>query len=77
MSNNRVEFLDALRGIAIIMVIITHASSIVGVQGAISHVTGFMAYGVQLFFVVSAYTIFMTYTNSVDRGDVVIPPIKR
>ena len=68
MEKQRVEFLDAMRGIAIAMVIVNHAGSITGLSGWLRHFTGLMSYGVQLFFVISAYTIFMTYTASVARG---------
>jgi peptidoglycan/LPS O-acetylase OafA/YrhL len=67
-EKQRVEFLDAMRGIAIAMVIVNHAGSITGLSGWLRHFTGLMSYGVQLFFVISAYTIFMTYTASVARG---------
>lgn len=67
-QSDRVEFLDAMRGLAIAMVIINHTGTLVGLSGLAGHIAGLMTHGVQLFFVVSAYTIFMTYTASVDRG---------
>jgi peptidoglycan/LPS O-acetylase OafA/YrhL len=67
-EKQRVEFLDAMRGIAIAMVIINHTGSVIGLTGWLRHFTGLMSYGVQLFFVVSAYTVFMTYAASVEKG---------
>jgi peptidoglycan/LPS O-acetylase OafA/YrhL len=67
-EKQRVEFLDAMRGIAIAMVIVNHAGSITGLTGWLRHFTGLMSYGVQMFFVISAYTIFMTYAASLNKG---------
>lgn len=63
----RIEFLDALRGWAITMVIANHAGSISEDTGPLRRVTEFGAYGVQLFFVISAYTIFLSYRSSLGR----------
>lgn len=63
----RLEYIDALRGIAILMVIITHASSLVGLTGKVGWTFGIMAFGVQLFFVVSGFTIYLTFANSLER----------
>ena len=64
-KENKIGFVDALRGIAIIGVLIIHCGQVgtnnyspffqsIVVNGAI---------GVQLFFVASAFTIFLTYSN--------------
>lgn len=66
-SAKRFEYIDALRGIAIIGVIITHVSSIVGVSGIERQLTNVMGMGVQLFFVVSAFTIFYTLSRATDN----------
>lgn len=66
MSKKRFEYIDALRGIAILGVIITHVSSIVGISGITRQLTNVMGMGVQLFFVVSAFTIFYTLSRTAD-----------
>lgn len=66
-ETQRIQFLDALRGWAIIMVIANHAGGISALTGPLRRITEFGAYGVQLFFVISAYTIFLTYRNSLGR----------
>lgn len=58
---NQYEFIDALRGIAILLVVLTHISSIV--NPSLSVVRLFVTrgiYGVQLFYVVSALTLFLS-----------------
>jgi peptidoglycan/LPS O-acetylase OafA/YrhL len=61
---NRLEYIDALRGWAIIGVILTHAAAITEIGGKVGRYALLGGYGVQLFFVVSAFTIFLTF----DRG---------
>ena len=60
-NTNRFEYIDALRGWAIFGVILTHAASLVGIGGLSAKVAAFGGYGVQLFFVVSGFTIFLVY----------------
>jgi peptidoglycan/LPS O-acetylase OafA/YrhL len=63
----RYEFLDALRGYAILGVISYHCAYF---SGWSSHGIAFTeagAFGVQLFFMVSAFTIFMTLERGVSR----------
>src|SRR5215217_6252583 len=67
MSNQRLDFIDSLRGIAIIGVIITHTSSICKLSGLSRDFANIGQYGVQLFFVVSAFTIFFSLSNSDGR----------
>ena len=57
-------FIDALRGVAILMVIITHVNPVT--QGVSSLLSSFCSYGrmgVQLFFVLSAFTLCLTYAG--------------
>ena len=57
----RLDYLDALRGIAVLGVIITHAC---GTMGPVTGHWGVgFATGVQLFYLVSAYTLFWIYRN--------------
>ncbi|QPG58670.2 acyltransferase [Shewanella eurypsychrophilus] len=56
----RINFIDSLRGIAILGVIATHAASFSSYDGLFSSVILQAGYGVQLFFIISAFTIFFT-----------------
>jgi peptidoglycan/LPS O-acetylase OafA/YrhL len=60
----RFDYIDGLRGIAILGVIMTHAASKVSYDGILSLITNKLGYGVQLFFLVSAFTIFYTLDSS-------------
>lgn len=59
-SSRRLAHIDALRGIAIALVFVVHAASRADVSGTLEKVTACGQYGVQLFFVVSAYTIMLS-----------------
>lgn len=63
---NQYDFIDALRGLAILMVIATHVASIAPPSLSILRILAANgAYGVQLFYVVSALTLFLsTYQRS-------------
>lgn len=67
MTTHRLAFLDALRGFAILGVILAHAASISGVDDVVRDFTNLGGYGVQLFFVISAFTIFLTFEKAVAR----------
>ncbi len=67
MANARLQFIDALRGVAILMVVAAHAAEVTQIGGITGKVAHFGAYGVQLFFVISAFTIFISYEKSVVR----------
>ena len=59
------EYVNAVRGIAILLVIILHVSraTIAGLPDAFSYMCAKGAFGVQLFFIASAFTLFLSYTN--------------
>jgi peptidoglycan/LPS O-acetylase OafA/YrhL len=52
------DFVDSLRGIAVLGVVLVHTGQRVGLPAAVAAVTDFGAYGVHLFFVASAFTLF-------------------
>lgn len=64
-TRQRFEFIDALRGFAILGVMLTHVGSTVHFSGLMRRVTDLGGFGVQLFFVVSAFTIFLTYRRAI------------
>src|SRR5258708_2859232 len=65
----KIRFVDALRGIAILGVLIIHCGQIGTNKYPILFQTVIIngAIGVQLFFVASAFTIFLTYSNRYDK----------
>ncbi len=57
-SPRRLDYLDALRGYAILGVVATHVQSLVSDRpGVVNAYADFGAFGVELFFVVSAFTL--------------------
>src|SRR5438093_1586486 len=62
---NKIRFVDALRGFAILGVMVVHCGQIGANQfpSFIQNIIVNGAIGVQLFFVASAFTIFLTYDN--------------
>ncbi|KHT44123.1 hypothetical protein RJ41_17960 [Alteromonas marina] len=60
----RFDYIDALRGWAIFGVIVTHVSSLINYEGVLTSLTGRGGLGVQLFFMISAFTIFHSLDNS-------------
>lgn len=65
MAVKRLAYLDALRGFAILAVIFTHAAQIADVAGPLRTLSDLGGRGVQLFFVISAFTIFLTFDKAV------------
>jgi len=65
-------FIDALRGVAILMVIITHVSPATpGVSGLVSNLCSYGRMGVQLFFVLSAFTLCLTFAGRMNEPQTV------
>ncbi|HEX9953696.1 MAG TPA: acyltransferase [Allosphingosinicella sp.] len=64
MQRERLAYIDALRGYAILLVIFTHSAHVAGVSGFARHLADFGGRGVQLFFLVSAFTIFLTFEQA-------------
>lgn len=68
-KNRRYEYIDSLRGLAIILVVIYHAGNVTGYKTfeyfpqLYLDINNTFQYGVQLFFVVSAFTLMMSYDN--------------
>jgi peptidoglycan/LPS O-acetylase OafA/YrhL len=63
-GQDRIDFLDALRGFAILGVIVTHVGAYANVSGVARKITDFGGMGVELFFVISAFTIFLTFDRA-------------
>lgn len=67
-KSNRLDYINAVRGIAILLVIVLHVSSAVkGLPEVFSYMAGKGAFGVQLFFVASAFTLFLSYTGRIKK----------
>ncbi len=61
-------FIDALRGLAILMVIVTHVSPATpGVSSLVSNLCSYGRMGVQLFFVLSAFTLCLTFAGRMNE----------
>jgi len=66
-SDNRILWLDSLRGLAVLAVVLVHCGQVARSSGLLGHVTAAGQYGVQLFFVISAITISLTYQKHVHK----------
>lgn len=64
MVRERLTYIDGLRGIAIAGVILTHAASITNLGGLPKNLLLLGSMGVQLFFVISAFTIFLSLSKT-------------
>jgi peptidoglycan/LPS O-acetylase OafA/YrhL len=62
-SGNKLDYVDALRGIAILGVIMVHANPYEEVGGVLRNVIKDGTMGVQLFFMASAFTLFLSFKN--------------
>ncbi len=64
MEKNRLRFVDALRGVAVCGTIMVHTGAVFGSIGPrVANMVGFGGRGVQLFFILSAFTIFYSFKN--------------
>lgn len=68
----RYEFLDTLRGVAILGVLSTHCAYFAGGDFPGKPFAFAGLYGVQLFFMVSAFTIFMTLERALERDPAIV-----
>jgi peptidoglycan/LPS O-acetylase OafA/YrhL len=66
-QSRRIDWLDALRGWAVAGVLMVHSMGVAHSSGVAEKIGAAGQYGVQLFFVVSALTISMTYDSHVRR----------
>lgn len=67
-ENARLDWVDGLRGIAILMVIAVHAGhGIAGEKSLVKSLFSFGGFGVQLFFVASALTLCMSLDRSIGQ----------
>lgn len=63
MSNEKYDWVNALRGYAILLVILVHSSQFFFVSGALKKICERGDLGVQLFFILSSFTLFNSYNN--------------
>ncbi|NTE04810.1 acyltransferase [Agrobacterium tumefaciens] len=66
MQNHRLKYLDSLRGIAVLMVLMVHSTELSKIEKFRPMIKNFVEsgiYGVQLFFIISAFTLFYTLNN--------------
>jgi peptidoglycan/LPS O-acetylase OafA/YrhL len=66
-SSNRLDWLDALRGWAVLGVVCVHSAGVTQSTGLTGKIASSGQYGVQLFFVISAITISLTYQAHIAR----------
>lgn len=64
----RLAYIDALRGLAAAGVVLTHVGTMAQLEGPARLLTGAAGTGVQLFFVVSAFTILLSLEENGGRG---------
>lgn len=68
-KHGRIDWLDGLRAYAIAGVVLVHSTRIGGVDPASTRFAEIGQYGVQLFFVISAATVYMTLRDTQRKGD--------
>ena len=66
-SSKRLDWLDALRGLAVMGVVCVHSAGVTQSTGISGKIASSGQYGVQLFFIVSAISISLTYELHLQR----------
>lgn len=69
MENGRMGYIDVMRAMAILLAIAVHSSQGFGAFGitVIDNALGYGMYGVQLFFIASAFTLYLSYERRKDE----------
>jgi len=63
-SNTKFNYINAVRGIAITMVVLLHVTQAVkGLPDSFTYLSSKGSFGVQLFFIASAFTLFLSYSK--------------
>ncbi len=69
-TSDKIRAIDAVRGWAIFLVTVVHTAAIfVNMPWPIKKATNFGWYGVQLFFIASAFTLLMSWNRNIVRGN--------
>ncbi|HWB24663.1 MAG TPA: acyltransferase [Chitinophagaceae bacterium] len=67
-GQHKLNYINAVRGLAILLVIVLHvANATKGLSKSVKSITNIGAFGVQLFFVASAFTLFRSYTSRIKK----------
>ncbi|MDD5476695.1 MAG: acyltransferase [Candidatus Omnitrophica bacterium] len=74
MKTSRIRWIDGARGLAILMVVVVHvAGQMHGLPSALAFICTFGNMGVQLFFLLSAYSACLTNASPITAPSVLIP----
>ncbi len=69
-TNEKLDYVDSLRGVAILMVILVHTSQLISDAPFIIKAGEYGQLGVQLFFVISALTLSISFDKRFNEGNV-------
>ncbi len=67
MQEKRLQWIDSCRGIAILFVIIVHVGQLFS-NTSINHISSFAKNGVQMFFIISGYTLFFSLEKNRNKS---------
>ncbi len=67
----KLDYIDALRGLAILGVIMVHSISDSNLPFIVERIFGQGARGVQLFYLASAFTLFLSFSNRIDKENLI------
>ena len=67
MKRKRIQWIDSCRGIAILFVIIVHVGQLFS-NTSINYISSFAKNGVQMFFIISGYTIFYSLEKNRNKS---------